>query len=131
MIVGHIRRLHRRIEKRWPDTAIIAWCEANEVDYVFGLTGNRTLHADPVIDTAADVACVDRTVRAQPVLRRYAETRYAAKSWADIASANDRRLVARIKATSLGLDIRFVVTSLKSGSTEHIYDTLYCARGQA
>ena len=31
----------------------------------------------------------------------------------------------------MGLDIRFVVTSLKDGSPEHIYDTLYCARGQA
>ena len=31
----------------------------------------------------------------------------------------------------LGLDIRYVVTSLTAGSAEHIYDTLYCARGQA
>ena len=31
----------------------------------------------------------------------------------------------------MGLDIRFVVTSLKAGSPERIYDTLYCARGQA
>jgi hypothetical protein len=31
----------------------------------------------------------------------------------------------------LGLDIRYVVTSLAAGSAEHIYDTLYCARGQA
>ena len=30
-----------------------------------------------------------------------------------------------------GLDIRFVVTSIEIGSTEHIYETLYCARGQA
>uniref|UniRef100_UPI0035C750A9 transposase n=2 Tax=Pseudomonadota TaxID=1224 RepID=UPI0035C750A9 len=28
-------------------------------------------------------------------------------------------------------DIRYVVTSLTQGSAEHIYDTLYCARGQA
>ena len=28
-------------------------------------------------------------------------------------------------------DIRFVVTSLKDGSAERMYDTLYCARGQA
>ena len=109
----------------------MAWCEANGVDYVFGLPGNRTLHADPVIVAAADAVCVDRATRALPVLRRYAETRYAAKSWADIASANGRRVVARIEATLLGLDIRFVVTSLKAGSAEHIYDTLYCARGQA
>lgn len=61
------------------------------------------------------------------MLRRYAETRYAAKSWGD----NGRRVVARIEASTMGLDIRFVVTSLKAGSAEHIYDTLYCARGQA
>src|SRR5664279_3275246 len=39
--------------------------------------------------------------------------------------------VARIEATKLGLDIRFVVTSLDVGSAEWIYDSLYCARGQA
>src|SRR6266851_10088183 len=31
----------------------------------------------------------------------------------------------------LGLDIRFVVTSLDVGSAEWIYHSLYCARGQA
>jgi hypothetical protein len=30
-----------------------------------------------------------------------------------------------------GLDIRYVVTSLKDGNGEHIYETVYCARGQA
>ncbi len=139
-MAGHVRRLIRRIEKRWPDTAItlrgdghygrpeiMAWCEANKVDYVFGLPGNRMLHAEPVIVAAADAVCVDRATRALPVLRRYAGTRYAAKSWGD----TDRRVVARIEASTMGLDIRFVVTSLKAGSDEHIYDTLYCARGQA
>jgi hypothetical protein len=40
-------------------------------------------------------------------------------------------VAARIEASTLGLDIRFVVTSLASGSAEWVYDTLYCARGQA
>src|SRR5207237_3532336 len=38
---------------------------------------------------------------------------------------------ARIEATTKRLDIRFVVTSLHTGSAEHVYETLYCARGQA
>ena len=42
-----------------------------------------------------------------------------------------RRVVARIEASTLGLEIRFVVTSLKDGSAERIYDALYCARGSA
>jgi hypothetical protein len=43
----------------------------------------------------------------------------------------DRRACARIEATTKDLDIRFVVTSIETGTAEHIYETLYCARGQA
>src|SRR5262249_9848240 len=46
-----------------------------------------------------------------PVLRGYAETMYRAKSW-----SKPRRACARIEATSLGLDIRYVVTSFAAGS---------------
>ncbi len=48
------------------------------------------------------------------------------KSW-----GRQRRVSARIEATTLGLDIRCVVTNLRTGSAEWLYDTLYCARGQA
>ncbi|SMG52565.1 Transposase DDE domain group 1 [Paracoccus sp. J56] len=60
------------------------------------------------------------------MLRGYVETRYKAKSW-----KAERRACARIEATTMGLDIRFVVTNLGNGSAEHIYDVIYCARGQA
>jgi hypothetical protein len=40
-------------------------------------------------------------------------------------------VAARIEASTQRLDIRFVVTSLGFGSAEWLYDTLYCARGQA
>ena len=30
-----------------------------------------------------------------------------------------------------GIDIRYVVTSLQGSDAEHIYETIYCARGQA
>ncbi len=39
--------------------------------------------------------------------------------------------MARIEATRLGLDIRSVVTNVEHGTPEWIYDTFYCARGQA
>src|SRR5580693_5996375 len=45
--------------------------------------------------------------------------------------SKERRACARIEATTKGLDIRFVVTSIETGSAEHVYQTLYCARGQA
>lgn len=47
-------------------------------------------------------------------MRGYAQTNYAAKSW----------------RAERGLDIRYVVANITTGSAEYIYDTLYCARGQ-
>jgi len=103
---------------------VMAWCEENGIDFVFGLPGNAVL-ADAVEETADDI----RTRRAldhKTCLRGFAETRYQAQSW-----NHKRRACARIEATTQGLDIRFVVTSLKTGSAEHVYETIYCARGQA
>jgi hypothetical protein len=45
-----------------------------------------------------------------------APRRHAARTWV----ASERRVVARIKASSLGLDTRFVFTSLAEGSAERI-----------
>jgi Transposase DDE domain group 1 len=134
---GHLRRLLRRIRRHWPRTHItlrgdghygrpevMAFCEAEGIDYVFGLPTNTVLRA--AVEDAADDVRVRRAEENAPVLRRYAETRYAAKSW-----SRERRVVARVEATTLGLDIRFAVTSFAQGSAEWVYDGLYCARGQA
>ena len=102
----------------------MAWCKDNGVDYIFGLPGSKPLTKK--MDEAADVVRTERTVFGKPVVRDYAETRHKAKSW-----NRERRAIARIEATKLGLDIRFVVTNLEPGSPEWLYDSLYCARGQA
>jgi hypothetical protein len=68
----------------------------------------------------------ERALSNKPVVRGYAETRHKAKSW-----SRERRAVARIEATPLGLDTRFVVTNVEYGAAEWIYNAFYCARGQA
>ena len=134
---SHLRRLVRRIRARWPKTRILfrgdshyarpeamAWCEDNGVDYVFGLAGSKPLSAK--VEATADAVRTERAVTGKTVVRGYAETRHKAKSW-----TRERRAIARIEATPLGLDIRFVVTTLAFGSAQWLYDSLYCARGQA
>jgi hypothetical protein len=134
---AHLRRLVRRIRKRWPNTRItfrgdghyarpeaMTWCEGHGVHYVFGLPGSRPLSKK--VDETADAVRTERAVNNQPVVRGYCETRHKAKSW-----SRERRAVARVEATTLGLDIRFVVTNIEHSSAEWIYDSLYCARGQA
>ena len=78
------------------------------------------------VEETADAVRTDRAQGDKPVVRGYAETRHKAKSW-----NKERRAIARIEATRLGLDIRFIVTNLAHGSPEWLYDSLYCARGQA
>ena len=134
---AHLRRLLRRIRARWPTTRILlrgdghyarpeamTWCEDNDVDYVFGLPGTKPLSRK--VDETADAVRTERALADLDVVRGFAETRYRAGSW-----GKERRAVARIEATRLGLDIRFVVTNLDHGSAEWLYETLYCARGQA
>jgi hypothetical protein len=139
-----LRRLVKRIRQYWPKTRItirgdghygrdeaMGWCEDNGVDYIFGFAGNTVL--DRLIDAEADDIRTRRAEGKLAVLRGYAETRYAAKSW-----TRERRVVARIEAKESdeddmlrrGIDIRYVVTSLKNGNAEHIYAGVYCARGQ-
>jgi hypothetical protein len=103
----------------------MAFCEAAGIDFVFGLPTNAVLRADPAIVTAADACAVKRAEEQAPVLRNYAETRYGAKSW-----KCQRRVVARIEASTLGMDIRYVVTSLSKArpSTSTTRSTAPAAR---
>jgi hypothetical protein len=134
---GHLRRLVRRIRHHWSTTKItirgdghycrpevMDWCEANGVDYVFGLTGTKALAAK--VEAAADAIRVERAVDDKDAVRGFAQTAHAAKSW-----KRQRRVAARLEATRLGLDIRYVVTNIATGTAEWLYADLYCARGQA
>ena len=134
---AHLRRLVRHIRRRWPNTRItfrgdshyacpeaMAYCEQNDVDYIFALAGTKPLARK--IDEVSDAVRSERAIEDKAVVRGYTETRHAAGSW-----HCERRVVARIEATEQGLDIRYVVTSLRIGSAEWVYDSLYCARGQA
>jgi hypothetical protein len=131
-----LKHVIARIRRHWPKVDILVrgdshygraeamdWCEANGIGYIFGFGGNPVLES--MIRPVADEVCVERAVTRTEKLRRWSTLRYGAKNW-----KRQRRVVARIEATKLGLDVRYVVTSLK-GSAKHLYETVYCGRGQA
>ena len=69
------------------------FCEQNDIDFVFGLSGNGML--DRAVEIVADDIRTRRALAQAPVLRGYAETMYRAKSW-----SKPRRACARIEATA-------------------------------
>jgi hypothetical protein len=131
-----IKHLTRRIRRHFPKTRIIwrgdshygrteamKWCEENAASFIFGLAGNAVL--DGLCREVADDLCVRRAEEGAEKMRAFTCFHYRAKSW-----DKSRRVVARLEATTQGLDIRYVVTSLP-GEAQHLYETVYCERGQA
>ena len=120
-----LSRLIGRIRRRWPNTGItirgdghygreepMTWCENNGIDYIFGLSGNVVL--DRLVEPIADDIRVRRAESQAEVLRGFAETRYAAKSW-----NQERRVVARIEASGDRRSSAFSVFANATASLGH------------
>lgn len=136
-IRGQLRRMERRTRSQWPNTRltirgdgpygrpeVMAWCEANGLDYVFGLAGNAAV--DRLVEPVADEVRVRRTQTQADGVRCYCETRYGSGS-----RRCERQVAARIEVTTQELDVRYVVINITAGSPQWPYDSLYCGRGQA
>lgn len=140
--VGEVDRLVGRIRERWPRVGILlradsgfarddlmAWCEANRVDYLFGLARNARL----VDHIHGELAWAEEEARGSGrTVRRFADFRWRTRnSW-----SRRRRVVAKAEWMGRrggdGANPRFVVTSLKAGRIDArtLYERLYCARGE-
>ena len=136
-----LRHVIRQIRARWPRVQIlirgdshygrieaINICERYGVGYIFGLAGNRVL-LRKVAELAEDVAL--RRLEAPTIkVRRHGEIDYAARVWPKQPDTGTRRVIARVEAGPQGTDTRFIITNL-AGMPEHLYEDIYCARGQA
>ena len=136
--MAEVARIVDRIRATWPRVEIwlradsgfardelMAWCEANRVDYVFGLARNPRLVAELEADLA--VAAAEHAETGQPA-RRFKEFVYATlNSW-----SRARRVVGKAEHLAKGANPRFVVTSLSAAALDGrtLYEAVYCARGE-
>ena len=129
-IVGQIRerwssvRIIVRADSGFARESIMAWCEANDVDYVFGLAKNTRLISKI---TQALERARRRYLRRGKASRLFRELRYRTlKTW-----SRTRRVVAKAEHLAKGANPRFVVTSLSKVEygAQTLYEDLYCARG--
>ena len=130
-VLAHV--IHR-IRCRWPQVGILVrgdghYC-APEVldllrklrcDYILGLPRNKTLDA---LAEPWREQCRWRWKPGIGRVRRFHQFTYAAGSW-----SREEKVIARVEATSMGTDARFVVTNL-SGRAKTLYEKVYCARGR-
>ncbi len=135
--VDELARMIERIRLSWPQTRIIvrgdggfcrealmAWCEAHDVDYVLGLSKNSRLKAVIAEEMAQAKSQYEATDHAARVFKDfYYQTR---TSW-----SCERRVIGKAEHLAKGENPRFVVTSLstKDWDARSLYEELYCARG--
>ena len=142
-IRSFVRRLVGAIRAHWPKVEILLradshyaapevfdWCRANRVDWLFGLAPNVALRRHV---TALEKSTAERFKEAKAgvasnrgKVRGFMQFYDAAESWSRV-----ERIIARVEAGPEGTDTRFIVTNLEGGRAKHLYERLYCARGQA
>jgi hypothetical protein len=129
-IVAQIRRRWRwvrillRADSGFAREALMAWCEANGVDYVFGLQRNARLVKEIEAELAAAQADSQRTGRPG---RRFKDFPWTTRdSW-----SRRRRVIAKAEWTHGEANPRFIVTSLSRPEVKgrYLYEKIYCARG--
>lgn len=130
-IVTHIRqcwpkvRILLRADSGFCREELMSWCEANEVDYLFGLARTKRLVAE--IEQELTQAAEESGHTGRPA-RRFKEFPWRTrKSW-----SRSRRIIAKAEVTQGGTNPRFVVTSLEAAEAKarHLYEKIYCARGE-
>ena len=133
-----VQRIVRQIRARWPKTRIIlradsgfcreellAWCERNKVQYVFGFARNQRLRR--IIGRAMHQAKQEHQ-RTGKAARVFCEFTYRTqKSW-----SRQRRVIAKAEHIEGKENPRYLVTSLSEQDwpAQKLYEQLYCARGE-
>jgi hypothetical protein len=102
----------------------MAWSHLDtKKGFITGLSGNKALHdlAKITIDSAER----EYSQYGKPV-KRYHSFQYKAATWDHL-----QRVVVKVEVSSMGTNIRYIVSSLKNIRTKALYEQGYCARGSA
>jgi hypothetical protein len=135
--VEELEPLVARIRQRWPAVKIqlrgdagfcreklMAWCEREGMDYIFGLAQNPRLKKR--IATHMEKA-EKQYQETQAPARLFSEFFYSTQdTW-----SRERRVIAKAEHLDKGANPRFVVTSLspEQMAAQELYEKGYCARG--
>ena len=126
-----------RLREQWPDVDIwlradsgfcreelMSWCEANGVNYVFGLARNARLEAEIAGELSEAEQKAAASGKAERVFKEFQYQTHA--SW-----SKSRRVVAKAEHLAKGANPRFIVTSLtrEDAEAQELYEKIYCARG--
>lgn len=136
--VSKLEQIIGQLREAWPEVEILlradsgfareelmSWCEANDIDYVFGLARNPRLEAELSKDMGIVAKRHERTRKAERVYRDFSYR--TQNTW-----SRERRVIGKAEYLRKGSNPRFIVTSLSRAQIRprDLYERIYCARGE-
>lgn len=136
-LLKHLVRIIAHIRRHWPQVKIVVrgdsgfcrehlmrWCEANEVDFLFGLAKNQRLLRILGKELHEAKEQFEKTQEPARVFKDF--TYQTHQSW-----SRPRRVVGKAEYLAKGENPRFVVSSLSSAAiaAQRLYEQEYCGRG--
>ena len=136
--VKELARIVKHIRREWPEVQIViradsgfcrenimAWCEANGVDYILGLAKNKRLQRILADELKEAKQQFESTGEAARVFKDFSYQ--TLKSW-----SRERRVVGKAEHLRKGPNPRFVVSSLTTEQFDArtLYENKYCGRGE-
>lgn len=137
--IGILRRVLQRLRAAFPQARVLVrldggfaaaelfeFLESSGVDYVVAMAKNSR-----IVRYAAGLMRQARRLsrESEQTEHLYGECRYAARSWQHKRRVLIKAEVVRLAGRKPKDNPRFVVTNLK-GSPKHLYEKVYCARGE-
>lgn len=134
-VASLLKKIVRHLRKQWPGTMIIVrgdshfaskdfmqWSAGQpRTGYITGLSGNKKLHQM----AAVTIESAEREFKqyGKPV-KRYHSFMYQAGGW-----ETAQKVVVKVEVSSMGTNIRYIVTNLTNIRAKELYEKGYCARG--
>jgi len=136
-LLKHLVRIVAHIRQHWPQVKIVVrgdsgfcrehlmrWCEANGVDFLFGLAKNQRLLRMLGSELHQAKEQFERTQEPARIFKDF--TYQTHQSW-----SRPRRVVGKAEYLAKGENPRFVVSSLSPAAVaaQRLYEQEYCGRG--
>jgi hypothetical protein len=132
-----MKKLINYLSEHWPNTLIILrgdshfcskefmdWSEGrSNIGFLTGITGNAVLNRLSKI--TVESAKGEYDLYKKPV-KRYHSFEYKAGSW-----EHSQRVVVKVEVSSMGVNVRYIVSSLRNIRSKSLYEQGYCARATA
>jgi len=132
-----LKKIIEFIRKYWKKTRIIVrgdshfcspefmnWKESNKaINFITGLTGNQRLNKLSEITVNSAEQSFKQNNRPVKMFHSFL---YKANTW-----DQEQRIVVKVEVTSMGTNIRYIVTDLVEFRSKQLYEIGYCARANA